>query len=127
MKLLQPEECTDWDARFCFFYDGVLESFTVDFEHSPSVALIVFRTQDQNSPSGWSRVTLRLSGVTSLRFQEGPRSSNRVIFGGLHVLFDDNQVALEWELLDPPSSLSEVMTSECYVVAESLEWDAQHL
>ena len=127
MKLLRPEEYSDWDARFSCFYDGVLENFAVDFECSPAAALIVFRTQDRASPSGWSRVTLRLPGVTSLRLQEGPRSTNRVIFGGLHVLFDANQVALEWELLDPPASLSELMTSECNVVADSLEWDAQHM
>lgn len=127
MKLLQHEEYSDWDARFNCFHDGVLESFAVDFEWSPSVALIVFRTKDQVSPSGWSRVTLRLAGVTSLKLQEGPRSTNRVIVGGLHVLFEDGQVAVEWELDDPPASLSELMTSECNVVADSLEWDAHHM
>ena len=127
MKLLRPEEYSDWDVRFSCFYDGVLENFAVDFECSPAVALIVFGTQDQASPSGWSRVTLRLLGVTSLRLQEGPRSTNRVIFGGLHVLFDDSQVAVEWRLLDPPASLLELTTSECNVVANSLEWDAQYM
>jgi hypothetical protein len=127
MHMLQQEQYPEWEARFVCFYDGVLESFAVDLDCAPSIALLVFRTQDQASPSRWSRVTLRLSGVRSLRLQEGPRTTNRVIFGGLHVLFDDTQVGVEWELLDPPASLSELMTSECNVVADALEWDAQHL
>lgn len=125
MQRLTSADYPDWDARFSSFYDGVLERFGVDFEQVPSLVSIVFRSQDRTSSSGWSRVTLCLSGVRSLRLEEGANASGRVIFGGLHVVFEGDAVGVEWDLLEPPGSLAELMGAQCRVVAKSLEWMAE--
>lgn len=125
-RLSDHEALTAWNERFASFNDAVLKSWAVEFSSTTPVLETVIEAQDRSSPSGWSLVTIRLSGVTSLRFCDGPKASYQVLSNGLHTVFDTGCVALEFgDSIDTPESLAELMASPCHVVAETLEWEAQ--
>ncbi len=126
MKLSSLEELNSWNERFVSFNDAVLKSWAVKFAPSAPVLEVVIEAQDQDSPSGWSLVTIHLSGISSLKFCERPKTSYQVLSNGLHTLFDKGQVALEFgDFIDTPESLSELMDSPCHAVGETLAWEAQ--
>ena len=80
---------------------------------------------DELSPSGWSMVRLRVTGVSSVNFTEGATSYLVQSFG-LHTLFGPGQIGLEFgDSVEAPDSFSELMRSPCHIVGKSLEWDAQ--
>lgn len=125
-NLSNYEELTAWNERFASFNDAVLKSWSVNFATATPILETVIQTQDRESASGWSLVRIRLSGVTSLRFCDGSKASYQVFSNGLHTLFDAGCVALEFgDSIDVPESLSELMTSPCHVVANTLEWESQ--
>jgi hypothetical protein len=125
-RLSDHESLSAWNERFASFNDAVIKSWSVKFASTGSVLEVLAEAQDQESPSGWSLVSLRLSGVTSLRFCDGPKASYQVLSNGLHTLLDTGRVALEFgDCIDTPESLSELMASPCHAVAETLEWEAQ--
>ncbi len=126
MKLLQLEELNSWNDRFVSFNDAVLKSWAVKFALIAPVLEAVIETQDQESSSGWSLVTIRLTGVSSLKFCDGPKASYQVLSNGLHTVFDAGCVGLEFgDSIDTPESLAELMASPCHVLAETLEWEAK--
>ncbi|TVP76010.1 MAG: hypothetical protein EA353_12810 [Puniceicoccaceae bacterium] len=126
IKLINHEGLKLWNDRFAKFNDAVLKSVSVNFTSVSPVFEMVLEAQDQESSTGWSLVTIRLSKVTSLRFCDGPRSSYQVLSNGLHTLLEGETFALELgDFIDDPESLSELMVSPCHVVGEILEWDAQ--
>ena len=125
-KLSDHDELTAWSSRFASFNDAVLKSWAVKFAATGAVLEVVIEAQDQESPSGWSLVSLRLCKVTSLRFCDGPKASYQVLSNGLHALLDTGCVALEFgDFIDIPESLTELMSSPCHAVAETLEWGVQ--
>jgi hypothetical protein len=125
-RLSDHEELTAWNERFASFNDAVLKKWAVEFTSTTPVLEAVIEAQDRTSPSGWSLVTIRLSGVSSLRFCDEPKASYQVLSNGLHTLLDTGRVALEFgDLIDAPESFSELMASPCHVLAETLEWAAQ--
>jgi hypothetical protein len=128
MKLSPLVELNSWNERFVSFNDAVMKSWAMKFALSAPVLEVVIETQDQDSPSGWSLVTIHLSGVSSLKFCEGPKTSYQVLSNGLHTLFDPVSIGLEFgDFIDAPESFSELMESPCHVVAESLDWDVQFI
>jgi hypothetical protein len=125
-RLAHQDELAAWNERFASFNDAVLKSWSVKLASTKSVFEAQLEAKDQASPSGWSLVNLRASGVTSVQFCDGPRASYRVLSNGLHTLFDAGRIALEFgDFTDVPESFSELMNSPCHVVAEILEWEAQ--
>jgi hypothetical protein len=127
MKVLSnQEDLKAWNERFASFNDAVLKSWSVKFAESGSVLEVLTEALDQESPSGWSLVSLRLSSLASLRFCDGPKASYQVLSNGLHTLLDTGCVALEFgDSIDTPESFSELMSSPCHAVGTTLEWDAQ--
>jgi hypothetical protein len=124
-KRLHPEDLKAWNERFVSFNDAVLKSWSVKFASIETTLEIEIEAQDQDSPSGWSLIKIRLIGVSSLDFCDGPKTSYRVLSNGLHTLFDTNFVAIEFgRFIDAPESLSELMSSPCHAVANSLEWES---
>lgn len=125
-RLADHDDLAAWNERFLSFNDAVLKSWLVNFTSKTPVLETEIEARDQASPSGWSLVKIRASGVTSLRFFDGPKASYQVLSNGLHTLFDGGCVALEFgDCIDVPESLSELMDSPCHVVAQMLEWEAQ--
>ena len=125
-RLADHDSLTAWHKRFASFNDAVLKSWSVNFASTVPVWETELEAQDQESPSGWSLVRIRASGVTSVRFCDGPKASYQVLSSGLHTLFDGGRVALEFgNFIDAPESLSELIGSQCHVVGEMLEWEAQ--
>ena len=87
---------------------------------------MVIETQDIESQTGFSRVTIRVSGINSVRFVDGPKTSYVRMSNGLYALFEQDQVGLEFgDFVDAPTSLSELMRSPVHAVGGTLEWDAQ--
>jgi hypothetical protein len=124
-SLLHAEDLASWRLRFESFSDAVIKRWLVAFDRGSPVLESVIEAQDQCSPTGWSFVTIRLSGVSSLRLSEGPKASYQVLSNGLHVVFDAARVGVDFgHSIDTPDSLSVVMTSPCHAVAVALEWES---
>ncbi|WP_316359223.1 hypothetical protein [Devosia sp.] len=127
MKMLQQDQLQAWEARFTHFYDAMLRGWAVDLPYPGVKALtVVIETQDSESQTGFSRVTIRVSGINSVRFVDGPKTSYVRMSNGLYALFEQDQVGLEFgDFVDAPTSLSELMRSPVHAVGGTLEWDAQ--
>ena len=128
MRNLKSEEFGLWYERFWSFYDSVVRSWAADFAQATKILVLTIEAQDRESPSGWSLLTLRLSGVSSVRLSEGPKASYLVLSNGLHALFAVGCVGLEFgDFDDAPKTILELMQSPFHVVAESLDWDARFI
>lgn len=126
MKLLKPEQLNSWTQRFISFNDAVLKAWCVEYTPTSTILDIRLETQDIESPSGWSQVKFRLFDVFSMKYADGPKATYQVLSNGLHILFESDQIALEFgNFIDSPESFSELVLSPCHVVAEKLEWGVE--
>jgi hypothetical protein len=125
-RLSSREELIVWNERFWSFNDGVLRSMAVTFASSTTCFEAVIETSDQASPSGWSLVTIRMTDVSSLAFTDGTKGCYQVLSDGLHTMFEDERIAIEFGGREP-RSLAEALQSPCHVVAKVLEWDAHEI
>ncbi len=112
--------------RFLTFHDAVLRSCTVLLSTQSNTLScdICIEAQDDESPSGWSTVTLRLHGLKVIHFDR--RSSGiEVLSFGLQVFFLSDTVRV---YLDPDpihEAMLELHDSLAYVIGTSLEWKAE--
>ena len=125
MNLLTPDTLQYFLARFCTFYDAVLRSCSAFVSKEGKLSCdICIEAQDDESPSGWSNVTLRLHGLKIVHLDRQV-SGIEVLSFGLQVYFLQDTVRV---YLDPDpihENMLELHDSLAYVIGQSLEWKAE--
>ena len=94
MKTLESDEIADFLARFSNFYDAVLHEFSCKPGAQTSCELN-FEAKDEQAPSGWSRVTIRLENVTSWKFAAPTNCAFYIMSQGVHLLHRDELFYLD--------------------------------
>jgi hypothetical protein len=127
MNQFNQQHLAIWIDRFSSFYDSVIVGWLFEYKDKKTLS-VTLELPDEISPSGWSRVILKLDDVKSMSCCDTDKASYQVLYGALHVLQEQNLIALDFGYFDdPPESLKELVTSPCHVVAKSLEWDVIHV
>lgn len=126
MNTLTPESLQYFLDRFLTFYDAVLRSCAMEVStHTNKLSCdICIEAQDDESPSGWSTVTLRLHGLKIVHLDR-QASGIEVLSFGLQVFFLHDTVRV---YLDPDpvhESMLELRDSLAYVIGTSLQWKAE--
>ena len=128
IKITDDVDIVQFKTRFSSFDDGLLKSWNADFSDDVASLFVEIECRDEESPSGWSKVAIRLFGLVSLRFYEGPKASYRVLSNGLHITLSENLIGLEFgDLIDAPESFDEVTNSLCHAIGDSIAWEAELL
>jgi uncharacterized protein YceK len=124
MNTLDQQSLADLNERFCSFNDGVLRRWDLVYSDAGPIVNINIEVQDRSlGELCWSMVNIRLSGCSSIRFVESRKSNYQVLSNGLHIIFDDEQIGVEFgDFTDAPRSLEELISSPIHVVAKRIEW-----
>lgn len=122
---MQDQEC--FLTRFCDLDDAVVHQ--VDFFYLPggNEVSILIESPDSHSESGWSNLTLKLSGVTHFSLREGRTTCVVVSPLGLQILLADNHVCLAFDSSSELSAMDEFKSCDFYVIAKSLLFSATPL
>lgn len=125
MTDLSPDTTNDFLERFCRFDDAVLRSCNTNFACRDQYCDLEFETPDNDSPSGWSLVTIRVFGIRRILFDL--RSAVYVISFGLQIFYVGDAVRV---YIDPHPNGEEMLDlseSSAYVVGTSLQWESRFI
>jgi hypothetical protein len=115
-------------GRFFEFFDGVVRSVRIDSVEGKDRTIrtceISLDAKDRDSVRGWSRVNLRISGVSEFRFQHG-RTIYEVLSDGIQVVWRENSIYVLLDANpDDNQQLRELSKNIAYVIGESCELEA---
>lgn len=110
--------------RFDRFSDSLIRSIEMKFNNQGTIGVsISLETRDALSTAnnGWVSVLLFLDMVSEMGIQEHQNTTISIISFGIHILFIDNKVLIEFGgEIDEPNSLEELRKSDAYAIGKSL-------
>jgi hypothetical protein len=109
--------------RFHNFDDGLLLSISLSYDEAgkKKIVFTVNCKDHEAQEDSWLHVQITLINVVDYRFHEQERTTAQVLSSGIHFLDVDGQIGVELgDFADPPESLSELRTSNLYVVAKDV-------
>lgn len=112
----------DFAKRFGGFSDTVLMLVQINPDPTVGYVQITLRSRDLFTPQQdlWRVVILRFEGVESFSFAQPNRTAIVVISFGIHALFEDDRVGMEFEFPSPPDDWEELQKSPVHVIAKRL-------
>jgi hypothetical protein len=127
MHDLRPETVEAFMDRFCNFYDSVLRLCTMSVSTKGKLSCDVrLEAQDDQSPSGWSNVTIRVHGFKYVHLDR-QRSGIEVLSFGLQVFFLDDTVRVYLDGDPVREKMLELDESLAVVIGASVQWEAEHI
>lgn len=126
MTEIQQATCEAFLARSYQFYDAVVRGVVVDFETRPTSCDLKIDAQDAESPSGWSRVVLSISGVTSFRFEVG-RTTFAVLSSGVQLAWRPDGILLILDAYPDDVGLPDLNSNHAFVVGRTIRSSSEPL
>ncbi|MCP3102042.1 hypothetical protein LZ198_24550 [Myxococcus sp. K15C18031901] len=119
---LQPEHVAVFHERFCDMYDGVVRKIELDVGVASRLCRIEVVCQDRDSRSGWSRVTLVVSGAKEFSFKLDKRTFE-VLSDGVQFAWKDDRVFVVLDAYpDDGPGLPDLTKNTAYVAGETCDW-----
>ena len=117
------------DINFVFndfsnFEDSIIRNIKIEYteDGSKNFSILVYSQYMWGKYNNvWKEVEIIVKDVVTYRVHEPLQTTAQVISNGIHIIFFDELICLEFgNFADPPQSFEEAMSSNTFVIGKSI-------
>ena len=110
--------------NFSNFEDSIIRNIKIEYaeDGSKNFSILVYsQYMWEKYNNSWKEVEIIIKDVVTYRVHEPLQTTAQVISNGIHIIFFNELIYLEFgDFADPPQSFEEAMSSNTFVIGKSI-------
>ena len=110
--------------NFSNFEDSIIRNIKIEYaeDGSKNFSILVYsQYMWEKYNNSWKEVEIIINDVVTYRVHEPLQTTAQVISNGIHIIFFNELIYLEFgDFADPPQSFEEAMSSNTFVIGKSI-------